>query len=125
MARLQDDTRFPWIVLIPLRARMRDFDELSLTDLHQLDREILAAAAAVRRLAVACGRPAEKLNIASIGNIVPQLHIHIVARRSDDAAWPGPVWGHGAPTPFPAPALQEALKEAATALISAIAAGVP
>lgn len=93
-ARLQDDGRYSWIVLIPKRAGARELEDLSSDDRTQLVAEILAAGHAVRAVGEALGRAVEKLNIGALGNVTPQLHIHVVGRRSDDPAWPGPVWGH-------------------------------
>jgi len=94
-ARLQDDARYPWIVLIPRRAHMRELEDLSLQDRSRLMDEVLAAGRAVRALGEASGRPVEKLNVAALGNVTPQLHVHVVGRRADDPAWPDPVWGRG------------------------------
>jgi hypothetical protein len=63
-------------------------------------REIVIAGRAVRAMGSAWGRPVEKLNVAAIGNIVAQLHVHVVGRRADDPAWPGPVWGFGTAEPL-------------------------
>lgn len=93
-ARLQHDGRYSWIVLIPKRAGARELEDLSPDDHTQLMAEILAAGHAVRAVGEALGRAVEKLNIGALGNVTPQLHIHVVGRRSDDPAWPGPVWGH-------------------------------
>jgi len=111
-ALLMNDARYPWLVLVPRRADLREIEDLSETDQHQLLREIHMASAAVRVLC-APDRPCEKLNIAALGNMVPQLHIHVIARRQDDPAWPGPVWGVG-----PAEAYGDAL-EAAIARVRA------
>jgi diadenosine tetraphosphate (Ap4A) HIT family hydrolase len=99
-ARLQADVRWPWIVLIPRRQGLRELEDLDPQDLEAVTREILAAGRAVRAIGAAAGRPVEKLNVGALGNIVAQLHIHIVGRRRDDPAWPGPVWGVGAPVNY-------------------------
>jgi diadenosine tetraphosphate (Ap4A) HIT family hydrolase len=99
-ARLQADVRWPWIVLIPRRLGLREIEDLAPPDLEAAMGEILAAGRAVRAIGEAGGRPIEKLNIGALGNVVPQLHLHVVGRRSDDAAWPGPVWGFGAPVAY-------------------------
>lgn len=89
--RLMDDARFPWLVLVP-----RVVDATELVDLDGSQQRLLLAeinlAAKLLREADRC----DKLNIGALGNIVRQLHVHVVARTADDAAWPGPVWGHGA-----------------------------
>ena len=91
--RLQLDARFPWLVLIPRVDAAREIEDLSPGDRSRLIEEIVLAGAAVRAMGEAAGRPVYKLNVGALGNITPQLHVHIVGRRPDDAAWPGPVWG--------------------------------
>jgi diadenosine tetraphosphate (Ap4A) HIT family hydrolase len=95
-ARLQADVRYSWIVLIPRVADVRELEDLAHGERGVLMEEIVGAGAAVRAMAEALGRPIEKLNVGQLGNVTPQLHVHVVGRRADDAAWPGPVWGHGA-----------------------------
>lgn len=94
-ARLQADARFPWIVLIPRVEAARELEDLTPDERRRLMDEVLAAGHAVRAVALALSRPVAKLNVGQLGNITPQLHVHMVGRRSDDAAWPGPVWGFG------------------------------
>jgi len=110
--RLQADARFPWIVLIPRRADARELEDLAAGERDVLMEEILRAGAAARAVAEALGRPAAKLNIAQLGNITPQLHVHVIARRPDDAAWPAPVWGFGVAEPYPPAAQATALAAA-------------
>lgn len=74
------------------------------------------AAAAVRALGDAVGRPVAKINTGALGNVVPQLHVHVVGRRPDDPAWPGPVWGFGAAERYDASALRAALDVVGAAL---------
>ena len=116
-ARLQDDARWPWIVLIPRRAGAKEIEHLSKTDRARLIEEEVAAGAAVRAIGSALGRAVEKLNIAALGNVTPQLHIHAVGRRADDEAWPGPVWGVGTARPY-APHALEIAREAALGVLS-------
>jgi diadenosine tetraphosphate (Ap4A) HIT family hydrolase len=99
-ARLQADARFAWIVLIPRVADAREIEDLSADDRARLMDEILQAGRAVRAIGEALGRPVEKLNVGALGNVTPQLHVHVVGRRADDPAWPGPVWGFGAAAAF-------------------------
>lgn len=87
---LMDDARFPWLVLVPRREGLAELDELTDRDRTQLLQEITRAMKALRGVA-----ECDKLNVGALGNIVRQLHVHVVARREGDAAWPGPVWGHG------------------------------
>ena len=98
--RLQDDGRFPWVVLSPRRAGAVELADLAFAEQCQLLLEIDLAGRLVRALGEAWFRPVQKLNIANLGNVTPQLHWHSVGRRSDDPCWPGPVWGQGAPAPL-------------------------
>ena len=93
--RLQDDARFPWLILIPRQAGLTELDELEPSDLNMLMSEVLRAGDAVRAVGRMIDRPVEKLNIAALGNVTAQLHIHVIGRRSDDPVWPDPVWGRG------------------------------
>ena len=95
--RLQDDARFPWLILIPRRSGLVELDDLSREDRVALMDEIVRAGELVRRLA---SRPVEKLNVAAIGNVTAQLHVHVVGRRRDDGLWPDPVWGRGPALPY-------------------------
>jgi diadenosine tetraphosphate (Ap4A) HIT family hydrolase len=101
-ARLQADVRWPWIVLIPRREGLRELEDLGPQELETLIQEILSAGRVVRAMGEAAGRPVQKLNVGALGNVVAQLHVHVVGRRSDDPAWPGPVWGFGAPVDYTA-----------------------
>jgi diadenosine tetraphosphate (Ap4A) HIT family hydrolase len=114
--RLQGDARFPWIVLIPRRAAARELEDLAAGERDVLMEEVLRAGAAVRSVAERLGRPAAKLNVAQLGNVTPQLHVHVIARRADDAAWPAPVWGFGTPETYSPAALDTALAAARTTL---------
>lgn len=111
-ARLQDDARYGWIVLIPRLAAARELEDLSPADQTRLMTEILAAGRAVRAIGAALGRPVEKLNVGALGNVTPQLHVHVVGRRADDAAWPGPVWGHSAAQAYEPAVLAQATEAA-------------
>lgn len=108
--RLQDDARFPWLILIPRRVGLTELDQLEPTDLNLLMAEVLRAGDAVREVGRMLDRPVQKLNVAALGNVTAQLHVHVVGRRSDDPIWPDPVWGHGAAEPWP-PATRETLIE--------------
>jgi diadenosine tetraphosphate (Ap4A) HIT family hydrolase len=115
-ARLQADARYPWIVLIPRLAEARELEALTGPQRSQLMEEVVAAGAAVRAMGEALGRPIAKLNVGQLGNVTPQLHIHVVGRRPDDAAWPAPVWGHGTAKAYSADALAKAAAAARKAL---------
>ncbi len=95
-----NDTRYPWLVLVPRRAELTELHDLSVADRAVLMEEIARASAALKSLSGAA-----KINVGALGNLVPQLHIHIVARNPGDFAWPGPVWGQDAAEPYGAPAL--------------------
>lgn len=110
--RLQADARFPWIVLIPRVSAATELEDLADGERDVLMEEILRAGAGVRAVAEALGRPAAKLNVAQLGNITPQLHVHVIARRADDAAWPAPVFGFGVSEPYAPAALEAALAAA-------------
>jgi diadenosine tetraphosphate (Ap4A) HIT family hydrolase len=94
-ALVMDDARFPWVVLVPRRVGARELEHLKPADRALLVEEMVLAGAAVRAMGAAAGRPVEKLNTGALGNVTPQLHVHVIGRRADDSAWPGPVWGHG------------------------------
>jgi diadenosine tetraphosphate (Ap4A) HIT family hydrolase len=88
--RLMDDLRFPWLVLVPRIATASELADLDAAAQQQLWLEIASGNALLR-----AWQPCDKLNLGALGNIVRQLHVHLVARREGDAAWPGPVWGAG------------------------------
>lgn len=92
---LMKDARFPWLILVPRRANLAELIDLPPGDRARLAGEIDAASRALKD-ETGC----DKLNIAALGNIVRQLHVHVVARFRNDAAWPGPVWGAGAAAPY-------------------------
>ncbi|WP_346796297.1 HIT family protein [Halomonas sp. Bachu 37] len=92
---LMNDARFTWIVLVPRRPQVSEVFELSHSEQQQLWHEATILGKAMK---TACG--GDKVNIASLGNVVSQLHVHVVIRKQDDAAWPAPVWGHGTPLPY-------------------------
>ena len=89
--RLMDDTRFPWLLLVPRVADACEWLELDGAQQRLLLAEVNRAGNLIRTLPAV-----EKLNIGALGNIVRQLHVHLVGRHAGDAAWPGPVWGSGA-----------------------------
>lgn len=90
---LADDRRYPWLVLVPRRPDLIELDDLDLADRHTLVDEVVAAGRAVKALGDSLDLRVEKLNVGALGNVTPQLHIHIVGRRQGDPAWPAPVWG--------------------------------
>ena len=88
--RLMDDANHPWLVLVPRVADMVEIIDLTPAQRVQLTAEIDAACRALKTLF----KP-DKLNVAALGNMVPQLHVHVIARYRSDIAWPRPVWGAG------------------------------
>lgn len=114
--RLQNDARWPWLILIPRGVGLREIEDLSVVDRARLIEESVVAGRAVRSLGLELGRPVEKLNHGALGNVTPQLHMHVVGRRAEDSAWPGPVWGFGVPEPCDAFSLDMAVFTARKAL---------
>jgi len=99
---LMNDSRFPWVILVPERPDIREPFELTDEDQRTLMQESMITGKSLKALF-----NAHKLNIAALGNQVSQLHIHHIARFRTDAAWPRPVWGVGAAEPYEAEALRE------------------
>ncbi|HET6546546.1 MAG TPA: HIT domain-containing protein [Rhodanobacteraceae bacterium] len=97
---LMNDARFPWLILVPRIAGARELTDLDATDQASLLAELVQVGRVLEDLL----HPV-KLNIAALGNTVAQLHVHVIARFSNDAAWPRPVWGCGEPVPYAAEAL--------------------
>jgi diadenosine tetraphosphate (Ap4A) HIT family hydrolase len=91
--RLMNDSRWPWLVLVPERQNIREVYELTPLDQAALTAETSQVSEALAKI-TGC----HKLNVAAIGNIVSQLHVHVVARQLDDPNWPRPVWGFGEKT---------------------------
>lgn len=115
-ARLQGDARYPWIVLIPRIANARELEDLNPGERQILMDEIVRASGAVRAVAAVLQWPSVKLNVGQLGNVTPQLHVHVVGRRPGDPAWPGPVWGFGTARAYEPAQLDRALIAARTAL---------
>ena len=111
--RLMNDARFPWAILVPRQTGLRDLHDLPGDRLPALMAEIAGLSAAM--LAQWRG---EKMNVAALGNLVPQLHIHVIVRYAADPAWPGPVWGVGTPRPYAPDAAREALDQLAACVAS-------
>ena len=88
--RLMNDRRWPWVLLVPQRPDVEEIFQLSPLDQTLLTFEACETARAIKRV-TGC----TKVNVAALGNQVRQLHVHVIARERDDAAWPGPVWGVG------------------------------
>jgi diadenosine tetraphosphate (Ap4A) HIT family hydrolase len=95
-----NDANFPWLIVVPRRTGVSEIFDLGAEQAALLDEVSLVSR--VLKDITQC----DKLNVAAIGNIVPQLHVHIVARRKDDALWPNPVWGAAPPRAYDAAALE-------------------
>ena len=95
---LMNDRRWPWLILVPERAGMTEIHRLSEGDQGELMVEISKASKILESLYAP-----DKINVGALGNLVPQLHIHVIARTHSDPAWPGPVWGQGEAVPYERP----------------------
>ncbi len=93
--RIMNDSRWPWLMLVPERPGMSEIFDLEPLDQSQLSVEVNMVGAALKAVT-----QAEKINIGALGNIVRQLHIHLIARSAGDQNWPGPVWGFGRSEPY-------------------------
>ena len=102
---LMDDAAWPWLILVPRRAALRELIDLPRAERHLLDDEIALASQTL----ISLYRP-DKLNVAALGNVVEQLHVHVIARHIGDPAWPAPVWGRQPATPYSADAREERLE---------------
>ncbi|MGO1120818.1 HIT domain-containing protein [Rhodovibrionaceae bacterium A322] len=103
---LMNDANYPWLILVPQRPNKRDFHDLDPLDQYRVCDEITMCSEALQRL-----YSPYKVNVASLGNMTPQLHIHVVARFQDDPAWPGPIWGKVPPKFYEVEALDQRLEE--------------
>lgn len=106
-----DDAVYPWLILVPRRIAISEIADLGDDEAARLTAEIALVSRALKA-ATNC----DKLNIAAIGNVVPQLHVHIVARWRNDPLWPKPVWGLRQPTPGDAEKFARLLREIGTSL---------
>jgi diadenosine tetraphosphate (Ap4A) HIT family hydrolase len=88
---LMNDARFPWVILVPRRAGLSDLHDLKHAERMVLIEEINRASTNLKTFT-----NAKKMNVAALGNMVPQLHVHVIARFETDVAWPRPVWSEGA-----------------------------
>jgi diadenosine tetraphosphate (Ap4A) HIT family hydrolase len=103
---LANDSNYPWLILVPRREDVREIFQLQLSDQRQLLIETSAVSAAM-----ASYYQAEKMNVAALGNMVPQLHVHLIARYQTDPAWPRPVWGAIATNPYTQRELEDRLQQ--------------
>ena len=108
---LMNDVRWPWLILVPRLEGLVELTDLDAAGRTQLTEEAALAAGFLKAHA-----GADKIDVGALGNIVRQLHLHIVARSIGDPAWPAPVWGHGGPRPYPDRAAQTLIMAAKTRL---------
>lgn len=109
--RLMDDANYPWLILVPRLANTSELIDLDPNQRHALTGEIDRTGRILRD----AFRP-DKLNVAALGNIVPQLHVHVIARFHDDPAWPAPVWGGVGARPYSPERLVERINQLQAAL---------
>jgi len=103
---LMNDSNYPWLLLVPRRAGVVEITDLAPEDQNALLGEITRASAALRRAVTP-----HRINIAALGNVVAQLHVHVIARDTGDPAWPKPVWGAVPTVPYTVEALERRLAE--------------
>lgn len=111
--RLMDDANYPWLVLVPRLPDVRELVDLDPSQRHALSDEVDRAARALRDAVYP-----HKLNVAALGNLVPQLHVHVIARFDHDPAWPAPVWGRVAARPYTPDMLVERIALLQEALVT-------
>ena len=102
---LMNDSRYPWCILVPKQAGLREIYELSTRDQSTL---LTESSLLAKTLMTTFAQ--EKMNIGALGNVVSQLHVHHVGRHQNDPAWPGPVWGHSQATPYSSDNLKKNLQ---------------
>ncbi|WP_205424886.1 HIT family protein [Marinobacter sp. BW6] len=116
--RLMNDSTWPWVLLVPAVAGIREVYQLSADQQHQLVRE-----SSVLSEAMMGAFGGDKMNVAALGNMVPQLHLHHIVRFEGDPAWPGPVWGKQAPVPYSEEELQQ-VRQRLAPVLAELQAGV-
>ncbi|MBC3412239.1 MULTISPECIES: HIT family protein [Pseudomonas] len=115
---LSKDANYPWFILVPRRADVSELFDLDEADQRQLWEETTALAEALKDAFAA-----DKMNVATLGNMVSQLHMHVIVRRHGDAAWPAPVWGKVAACDYE-PGAVDAIRQRVTALLGESFKGV-
>jgi diadenosine tetraphosphate (Ap4A) HIT family hydrolase len=108
---LMNDTRYTWLILVPRKADLVEMHDLSASERVLLVEEIARASERLKAFSNAA-----KINVGALGNLVPQLHVHVVARKPDDFAWPGPVWGQGVAQPYQPDTREDLVARLRTAL---------
>lgn len=94
---LSNDSNYPWFILVPRREAISEIFQLNVADQQLLWQETTTLAQWLKE-----SFDADKMNVATLGNVVSQLHMHVIVRKRDDAAWPAPVWGKNPTTPYTA-----------------------
>jgi diadenosine tetraphosphate (Ap4A) HIT family hydrolase len=107
---LMNDAGYPWLILVPRRPHLKEIHDLDAAERPQLTEEICRASRVLQS-----NFSADKINVGALGNMVAQLHIHVIARFRTDPAWPGPVWGARPAVPYESAALQERVAALQTA----------
>ena len=110
---LMNDKRYPWLILVPRYNDLSEIHDLRDKDQSTLISEVTAATRALEKLF----QP-EKINVAALGNLVSQLHIHVIARFEEDEAWPNPVWGIGRNVIYPKNEVKPLVNQLTTALLA-------
>ncbi|MBL8658984.1 MAG: HIT domain-containing protein [Rhodospirillales bacterium] len=113
---LMNDATYPWLILVPERPDAREIFDLDAADQLALATETALVARTLKTLCTA-----DKINVAALGNVVSQLHVHVIARFASDPAWPAPVWGRTPPRPY-APDAAESMRARIAAALDAAAA---
>jgi diadenosine tetraphosphate (Ap4A) HIT family hydrolase len=103
---LMNDRRYPWLILVPRRTAITEIHHLPSIDQRCLFDEITKVAEFLEE-----EFQPTKINIGAIGNIVPQLHVHVICRKFNDVAWPNPVWGHSSPVKYTSSAAMQIIKK--------------
>jgi diadenosine tetraphosphate (Ap4A) HIT family hydrolase len=117
---LMNDSSFLWLILVPMRQGVTELHELS-----KEDRAALIEETACASRAISAAFNTDKINIGSLGNLVAQLHVHVVGRKKTDRAWPGPVWGSGPSVPYSPELLEKTLSALRAALLKELASATP
>ncbi len=110
---LMNDSTYPWLILVPNLPDLREMHDLTPRDQAQLMAEITLVSRCLERLV-----NADKMNVAALGNMVPQLHVHVIARFDKDPAWPGPVWGKVPAVPYTQSAAEDFAASIKAALLT-------
>lgn len=115
LVQLMNDSQYPWLILVPAVDNVTE-----IADLNEKQRKLLInEVAQAQRVLQHCYAP-HKLNVGALGNMVPQLHVHVVARFHEDPAWPGPIWGKQPPVPYDDGALRAVIARLQNAFITRV-----